>query len=69
MDKHDSQLVGQDYDNKCIIGYSRKDERSTACSIICNSHRIPSNLGLVSCLDCHSLVFLIVLELASCGSL
>ena len=48
MNKHDSQLVGQDYDNKFILGYSRKDERSMACSSVCSSHRISSNLGLVS---------------------
>jgi hypothetical protein len=46
MNKHDSQLVGQDYDNKFIFGYSRKNEKSTACSSVCSS-RISSNLGLV----------------------
>lgn len=48
MNKHDSQFVGQDYDNKYILGYSRKDEKSTACSSVCSSHMISSNLGLVS---------------------
>ena len=48
VNKHDSQLVGQDYDNKYIRGYSRKDEKSTACTSVCSSHRIYTNLGLVS---------------------
>jgi hypothetical protein len=48
VNKHDSQFVGQDYDNKYILGYSRKDEKSTACSSVCSSHMISSNLGLVS---------------------
>jgi hypothetical protein len=48
MNKHDSQLIGQDYYNKCILGYSRKDLRSTACSRAYSSNRISSNLGLVS---------------------
>ena len=48
MNKHDSQLIGQDYYDKCILGYSRKDQRSMACSRACSSNRISSNLGLVS---------------------
>ena len=48
MNKQDSQLVGQDYDNRYMLGYSRKDEKSMACSSVCSSHMISSNLGLVS---------------------